>query len=52
MSMEGRHGSAARGQDPDGPSGRYEYGRNCSYNQCDVGLEDVRWTLRNIYVEK
>ena len=29
----------------------YEYVRNCSYNQRDFGLEDVKWTLRKIYAE-
>ena len=29
----------------------YEYVRSCSYNQREVGLEDVKRTLRNIYAD-
>ena len=29
----------------------YEYVRNCSYNQRDFGLENVKRTLRNIYAD-
>lgn len=30
----------------------YEHVRNCSYNQREFGLEDVKRTMRNIYADK